>query len=274
MQRKHYSDEEVKADIRSFFLDSDHWAYKYGSSTPSCNPNSPYHKKQIEVLFESIYQHWVTDRAVTSLVREGFLHEKTYQLPSIELSFIYRHDRRYVARAMKERAEIVRRYSDPSISKATGDQAEIWCLYLLKSNAFNILDRNTKEHQGIVWTKTNHDLDFIIEKDGITYGVEVKNWFSYLDDDLHDIKLDICEYLGILPLFMFRMASHSQIEKVLEKGGRILIFKSKIFPPGNEQLVRDIWNAMRLPVSIWQDVPPPIVRNLLLCHNSIKNSIH
>lgn len=267
--KRQYSDEEVKEDVKSFFLDISHWAYQYGDPTPLCNPDSPYHRKQIELLFESKYQHWATDRAVSALIKEGFLLEKPFPLPGLELKFVHRYNRRYIARQIKERANVVRAYSDPNISKGTGDQAEIQCLHLFKSNSFNILDRNTKEYNGTVWTKTGHDLDFIVEKDGIVYGVEVKNWFPYIEDDLYDIKLDICSHLGIRPLFFLRMASYSQIEKANNQGGIMLIFKSKIFPPGNEQLVRDIWNRMRLPVSIWQDIPVGVTRNLLSLHKKI-----
>ena len=268
MQQRQYSDGEVKRDVKSFFLDINHWAYEYGSPTPLCNPDSPYHRKQIEVLFESKYQHWVTDRAVTSLIQEGFLAIQPFQLPIIRLNFIYRHDRRYIAREIKKRAEIVRQYSAPNISTATGDQAEIWCLFLFRSNSFDIVGRNTKQYKGIEWTRTIHDLDFIVEKDGIAYGVEVKNWFAYVDDDLYDIKLEICAHFGITPLFFFRIASYDQIDKIRDQDGIMLVFKSKIFPPGNEQLVRNIWNSMRLPVSIWQDVPISITRRLLSFHES------
>lgn len=272
MRPRQYSDEDVKRDVKSFFLDGSHWAYKYGSPTPLCNPDSPYHRKQIEVLFESKYQHWVTDRAVTSLVEEGFLRERPYQLPDFELSFVYRYNLRRIAMAIRKRVGITRRYSDISVSRATGGQAEFWALHLFKSNSFSIADRNTREYQGIVWTKTGHDLDFIIEKDGIAYGVEVKNKFPYVDDDLYDTKLDICMHLRLKPLFFFRMASYLQIKKAKKQGGRVIVFKSKIFPPGNEQLVNEIWNKMRLPVSIWRDVPQPITRSLITYHEKVKRT--
>jgi len=270
MSLRQYSDEDVKQDLKSFFLDINHWAYEYGSPTPLCNADSPYYRKQIEVLFESKYQHWVTDRAVTSLVEEGFLHERPYQLPDFEISFVYRYNLRRIAMAIRERVGITRRYSDVSVSRATGDQAEFWALYLFKSNSFQIVDKHTNEYQGIMWTKTGHDLDFIMKKDGIVYGVEVKNKFPYVDDDLFDINLDICRHLHLKPLFFFRMASYLQIKKAKKQDGKVIVFKSKIFPPGNEQLVNDIWNKMRLPVSIWKDVPQPITESLLTYHQSAK----
>ncbi|MBI5253630.1 MAG: hypothetical protein HY930_04440 [Euryarchaeota archaeon] len=52
-------EEDIKKDIKSFFSKPDHWVYRYGNPTPMCNPNSPYHRKQIEVLFEDKYFHWL-----------------------------------------------------------------------------------------------------------------------------------------------------------------------------------------------------------------------
>lgn len=273
MQRRRYSDKEVQEDVKSFFLDVDHWAYQYGDRTPLCNPDSPYHRKQIEVLFESKYQHWVTDRAVSSLIDEHFLRERRYQLPEFELYFVYRYNLRRIAREINKRIKIVRQYSVPSVSDATGDQAEIWAQHLFRSNSFRIVGRNTKEYKSKEWTKTNHNLDFIIEKDGISYGVEVKNKFPYLDDDIFDIKLEICSHLGVIPLFVFRTASESQIGKVSNQNGRILIFKTKVFPPGYRQLVNDIWNNMRLPVFIWKEIPSNVERLFLRCHADIKKQV-
>ena len=161
-----------------------------------------------------------------------------------------------------------RRYSAPDVSEATGDQAEFWFHFLFKSNSFNIVGKHTREYRGITWTKTGHDLDFIIDKDGIAYGVEVRNKFPYIDDDELDTKLQICAYFGIKPLFPFRTAPYSQIEKVKNQGGRILIFRSKIFPPGYRQLVNTMWNTMRLPVSIWTNTPPRIEQIFIQYHNS------
>jgi hypothetical protein len=38
-----------------------------------------------------------------------------------------------------------------------------------------------------------------------------------------------------------------------EAGGLLYIFKTKIFPPGQEPLVDRIWQQMRLPIDIWTD---------------------
>jgi hypothetical protein len=50
-------------------------------------------------------------------------------------------------------------------------------------------------------------------------------------------------------------------------GGRALKFKTRIFPPGQEQLVHDIWNFMRLPVMVWKEIPQGIEKRFLNFHN-------
>lgn len=267
MPERQYTEEEIKEDVKSFFTDVNHWAFDYGTPTPLCGPDSPYHRKQIEVIFESEYPHWATNRAVGALIDEGFLRQRVVQIPNLELYFVYRRGIRYIARAINQRSELVRRYSDPSVSEATGGQAEIWFLFLFKSNSFDVVGRNTKEYRGIQWTKTEHDLDFIVEKDGISYGVEVKNTLPYMEDDEFNIKVEMCEYFGIRSLFALRYAPYSQIERVAGQLGLILIFKSKIFPPGHQHLVTNIWNFMRLPVSVWKDFPPKLEQIFLSYHD-------
>ena len=62
MAKRLYSDEAVTSDVRNFFLNPGHRLYdplsKRFDPTPHCGPNSPYAKKQLEVLFEDSYYHW------------------------------------------------------------------------------------------------------------------------------------------------------------------------------------------------------------------------
>ena len=36
----------------------------------------------------------------------------------------------------------------------------------------------------------------------------------------------------------------------------MFIFKSKVFPPGQDVLTKRIWQEMRLPVAVWNDFRP------------------
>lgn len=95
---------EVKEDIKSFFINPQHWAYRYGSPTPKCTPDSPYHRIQIETIFEDKYFHWVTHRAIDELVSESFLRLERTSIAH----FVYRSDIRYTKRDIKKRCKIIK----------------------------------------------------------------------------------------------------------------------------------------------------------------------
>lgn len=258
---RRYSDEEVKEDIKIFFQDSEHEVYQFGNPH-ECNPRAPYHRKQIEVLFENYYWHWVTDRAIKSLIDEGFLRS----VRGSTAKFVIRSDIRYYKAEIKKREKVIRRYSDPSITKAIGDYAEMLFEFMFELNDFNIIDEDTNEFGGVKWEETDHDLDFIIEKDDVVYGVEIKNTLPYMERDEFDIKLRICEHLDIVPLWVLRNAPGVQFNEIKRKNGFILNFKAQIYPPGQGPLVRDIWRLMALPVTIWKRIPENIENIFLWQH--------
>jgi len=45
-----------------------------------------------------------------------------------------------------------------------------------------------------------------------------------------------------------------------------LKFKAQIYPPGQEPLVRDMWEKMRIPASIWKKVPEKLTYLVLKQH--------
>jgi hypothetical protein len=141
-----------------FFSSETHWAYQYGDRTPDCNPNSPYHRKQIEILFEGKYDHWDTNAAVDNLVLNGFLKIKPYG----KANFVFKAEMRYYLREVKRRARIIEAYSNPTITAAVGNWGERLVEYMFLLNGFEILARNANRFRGKTWTNTNENLDFII----------------------------------------------------------------------------------------------------------------
>lgn len=240
-------------DVKQFFLDKNHWVYQYGSPSSS-TITSPYHRKQIEVLFEKKYFHWVTDRAVNTLLKEGFLKE----LKTDVAHFVYRFGVRYVKREIRKREKLIQRYSDPIITKAIGDYAELLFLQLLRIYGSKIIGRHANEYKGRKWTKTDHNLDVIIEKGGMVYGIEIKNTLGYIEKEEFDTKLEMCGHFNIIPVFIMRFAPAIQIQSVKRLGGYIILSKTQIYPPGQELLVKEIWDFMRLPVAVWKEIPKKI----------------
>ena len=73
------------------------------------------------------------------------------------------------------------------------------------TTGFRIVQKKVKEVDGRVWTETNHDLDRLLERDGIRYGVEVKNQLGYIDQTELKVKLGMCRHFRVCPMFVARI---------------------------------------------------------------------
>ena len=267
--KKRYDLKSVKNDVQSFFQDDAHWAYQFGSKSTSCSKDSVFYKKQIQVIFEELYPHDVIGKAVDELILEGFLKEKHRTFGkenNVPIIFVYRKGRRYISQEVKDRINIVEKYSDDELNDGSGKYAESLFQHLFEKNRFKIIDRNTNSYRGEKWEESDKDLDFIIEKDGCDYGVEVKNTFDYMPHDEFVEKLAMCKFLDIFPLFPVRFASPEQHEMMQNADGLALVFKTRIFPPGNQKLVTEIWNNFRLPVNVWYSISKPVESIFLSYH--------
>jgi len=263
-----YSLDSVKQDVISFFTNDNHWAYQYGSKATSCGKDLVFYKKQIQVVFEDQYPHDVTGKAVNELIEDKFLKAETRAFgKNMHVIFVYRHNVRYTAMAIKIRIKILERFSDDEVNDGVGKYAEILFGHMFERNQFKIIGRNTNTFRSKAWSESDKNLDFIIEKDGISYGVEIKNRFDYMEQDEFEEKLEMCQFLGLLPLFPLRCPSEQQYAQMKDCGGLALKFKTRIFPPGFQGLVTDIWNNFRLPVNIWEEILPPVEAVFLNYHH-------
>ncbi len=207
---------------------------------------------------------------MNELIVEKFLKEiRTTFGNNIPIIFVFNRARRYVAIEMKDRIKIVEKYADDEMNDGCGKYAETLFGHMFEKNQFAIIGRDINSYKGKKWEKSDKDLDFIIEKDGHAYGVEVKNTFDYMPQDEFDEKVEMCQFLGISPLFPVRYASPLQLLNMQEVGGLALVFKTRIFPPGNQKLVTKIWNKFRLPINIWYDISKPVENNFLNFHKRI-----
>jgi hypothetical protein len=113
---------------------------------------------------------------------------------------------------------------------------------------FVMKGREANEYGGLSWTESDHDLDFIFERDGKAYGMEVKNTLGYMDRMEFDIKIRLCRHLGIRPVFAARMLPRSWINDLINEGGFALIIKYQLYPWAHRELARKVRTELNLPV--------------------------
>jgi len=121
-----------------------------------------FYMKQLEVLWEKKYYHWITARAL-SLLEGGEIRTVSKKVrEGIQPKFFFHRRNRYHKRAIGSHAE------------------NLFLLALLERGAQH-QSRNSKEHGGKKWTDSDHDMDFISEIGSLPYGFEVKNTWDYIE---------------------------------------------------------------------------------------------
>jgi hypothetical protein len=186
---------------------------------------------QLQVIFERTFFHWITYKALDELVEEGRLRDRIEQLAgSTIVRFIFHRRCRSQTRQIKRKIDLIRRFSAEEVSRACGRWAELLFFTNLLKAKFTFIGENINEFQGRKWTRTGHDLDYIVERDGKAYGCEIKNRFGYISRDEMITKMNLCRFLDVSPLFILRRAPKNYIEAIRTNGrGFTLIFETHIY---------------------------------------------
>jgi hypothetical protein len=216
--------------------------------------------RQLAVLLEQKRLfHWVTHRAANELIDEARLRKESARLrDGTEVKFFSLPANRYRRRAIKRACDLIERYSTETVAKACGRQAELLFVNALASRGFVVLKEAVRSFKGQEWTDTNHDLDYIVERDNQPWGVEIKNAWDYIEPDLLEIKLRICEKLQVRPLIILRNAPQTYIHRINDHGGYAMIFETHIYPFGYEALAGEIRSSLEMPTDCPRAIPESI----------------
>lgn len=205
--------------------------------------------RQLEVLHEGEWYHWITNRALRELVADGVIKSERRQLPGAgEVNLMWHRSHRYFRRDATRLMRLIEEYANPNIGAAIGLQGEAMVLEGFARHQFVLLGREVREYRGQSWQRTAHDLDFIFERDGVGYGVEVKNTLGYMQRSELDIKLAMCAEIGVKPVLAARMLPKSWILDIIGAGGFALIMKYQLYPWAHRDLARRVQAELGLPV--------------------------
>jgi len=242
----------AKVDLRGFFVKES---------------ESVFYQRQLQVIFEQKYFHWITVRALEELVQEGAIAREVLPLPDTGIITFYRAIRyRYWKRDADEVVKLVCRFSESSFTYALGAHGETMFDAVLPTIGFMPKGRKVRSFRGVDWTESNHDLDRVFERDGVPYGVEIKNTLSYIERRELEIKVRMCQRLALKPLFILRFAPKSYVQFVKENGGFTLIFKYQLYPFGQKAFADEVRARLRLPTDSPARIEDGTVKRLLDWH--------
>jgi hypothetical protein len=205
--------------------------------------------RQLEVAHEDKFFHWITNRAIRDLLNAGELltEEKDLDFGG-KTKLIWPRGYRYPKRSANKVIDLVQRYSSPAVSGTLGDQGEMLVLEGFARRGFILKGRGKNQNGEKRWIGSNHDLDFIFERDGVGYGVEVKNTLGYMDHNELKLKIDMARTLGVKPVVAARMLPGLWIQELARAGGYGMILKYQLYPLAHVAIAQEIRQEMALPV--------------------------
>lgn len=228
---------------------------------------SPLYVTQLQTLLETKHFPWIVYQAASQLVKEDILDKRETETRYHDRVVFFFNKKLATPKYepilethIKSICGLIDKYSKPSIGKALGNHLEGLVKAELRAQGFIIVGTHTPEYKKKRWTRTGHNLDFIAEhiSGKLSVGVEVKNTLPIIEREELDTKLDMCEFLGVVPLFAVRWIK-PYTELIRSRGGFSWVFKTQIYPPGFDELTKTLFNRLQLPVNVRTDLPPKTI---------------
>ncbi len=235
---------------------------------------SVYYMRQLQVKYERKYYHWITRTAVTRLEKEGYLKQINVSQDAggnpLKFHFFVHHRNRYPKRNINALARLVGEYSQDHIMLGCGNRAEILFAEGLASRRFVPIRKKVAEYNGKKWVKSKHDLDYIFSKDNIDYGCEIKNTLGYIEKEELEVKLEMCGFFNVRPLFIMRYSPKTYNDMIINANGFALLFKAQIYEISQRDLVERIRRELGYEVDCPKAIPSGIIDRFEKWHNKQK----
>src|SRR5262249_13263133 len=108
------------------------------------NPESVYYIKQLQVLLEKQFFHWITGLAIGELIAEGSVGSEDASLADGRRArFVFAKGHRYRIRQIERAVKVIESYSASEMARACGHWAETLFLLALAEHGFSVHGRNT-----------------------------------------------------------------------------------------------------------------------------------
>ena len=111
------------------------------------NREGVYYSRQLAVINEDEFFHWVTYRALMELVESGFLKSETRPLKTgNEIKLVWHHRYRYYRRSASRVVALVEELSRPDTGVALGQNARLLALEGFAKQEFVMKGRHVKKY--------------------------------------------------------------------------------------------------------------------------------
>lgn len=239
--------------------------------------------REIKVRLEPIFP-WVVGYALEALVREGTLNEWGYKgrrpiklwAPS---KFFALKETKYpeIETIIKEKRDVSKAINAQLTGRAVAAYfaEDVFDEALEKAPLeFVIHDRNACEFRGRRVRSRERgpppDLDFIAERDGVVYGIDIKNWIRYEKETVSEVrkKVDAALQLDIVPFIIARYVDKdTMFTEIIQKGGLVYPYNDLLFPNALSSLARRAEELLGYPIRCLNRIPMYMSEYILDLHN-------
>ncbi|MCK4477600.1 hypothetical protein KAU88_03605 [Candidatus Bathyarchaeota archaeon] len=238
-------------------------------------------ERELKVRLEKKIFPWITGRALNAMEREGIIRRVGYRgrksrTESVPESFFMSYSDEYEdVVGIIERKRKITKYINAILTahSPAGYHAEDLFEGAFKSLGFKIHGRERSKFNGKVVKgkkgKQLPDLDFIIEKDKIVYGVDVKNWIRYEYNTRVNVrfKVSLAMQLGIVPFIIARYVDKETIYvDIIKKGGICYSYHTLLVPRSFRSLALDAEAFLGYPILALDVLPNYKVQWILKLH--------
>lgn len=213
--------------------------------------------RELRYRLESKYPHDLTKKAIDELVKRkkiiktnlpgrrgaGSMPNVFYRLPGTPYTD-------QLKAIMKKKLELSIFINE--ISRHMGHIAEVGWWRAFKDNKWKVIPdledhigKGINEYKGKKAT-INNDIDFIAIKDGIEYGVEIKNGLTYPDDLFW--KITVALDLGIIPIVIARWLNPAQVNLFKKINIPFVVFKDAMYSKTYESIIKEIRETLGMPI--------------------------
>lgn len=161
---------------------------------------------------------------------------------------------------------LINEFSEPPFTEALGATGETLFDVAMADVGFRVIARNVREFEGKRWEETGQNPDRIVERDGLRYGVEIKNTLGYIDRDELDIKIKMNEFFGTTPFFVARNLPKTYMYRLYRAGGFGLLLDNQHYPLLASDLAKRVRQRLQLPVLCLKLMPNTTMRRFEAWH--------
>jgi len=220
-------------------------------------------EREIKVRLEKKFFPWITGRTLKAMERADIIRRVGYtgrrsRAKRIPRWFFIPSEAKYedvVGIIEKKRRISIGINAILTAHAPAGYHAEDLFGEAFESLGFNIHGRDMSRFRGRTVRgkrgKQLPNLDFIIEKDKITYGVDIKNWIKYEYETRRVVqsKVNLATQLGIVPFIVARYIDKGTFYiDIVRRGGICYYYESLLVPISYESIAREAHDVLGYPV--------------------------